>query len=108
MAQGSPAGGSAAGCFCECGVDGPAIERPGASAKDSGDGSERKDRRSLKTDQLERELPPAYKDKVQRLGLSLVSDNTLRRVQAGVRTYPRSGLPFDRAKPHRGGWNLTE
>ena len=58
---------------------------------------------------MEGALPGSYQDKVKRLGLSLVADNTLRRIQVAATTYPsRVGPLVERNLIVEGGAGLTE
>lgn len=59
--------------------------------------------------ELEGALPSSYQDKVKRLGLSLVSDNTLRRIRVGATTYPsRVGPLIERNLIAEDGAGLTD
>jgi hypothetical protein len=59
--------------------------------------------------ELARLLPPKYQEKVARIGLTLVMDNTLRRVKGRMSTYPSRVAPaIKRGLIEEDGLSLAE
>lgn len=93
--------------IAEWSVSGSAGPRPAATVKPSKPAAG--SRRHSREKELREALPARYEEKVKRLGLTLVSDNTLRRIRAGSSAYPSRVAPLVRRNLiATGGTSLTE